>query len=326
MSVLLAAVTAISLAGCSNEQAESAFDNPLPWHDDISISPSGSYELLTYSTCVYDTSKGADEDKRVQIADGAMTFTLTETTTVDGTVFTTLKMDFTLTYNDEAGAGEDAGKTDTISSTVEFENNSLAVKSSVKTVTLANRDGKANQSYSITADYFGSHTATFTQTAMENAAPRTMSLPANASHDNEMMFFLARAQGLGKGSSTNFKMINLFDSFTTNSLTEYTMTVTGNESMRTVDIGDFVKDFGVEAVTNEETGETTYPVSCFYTSIAISGELSGPPYIVYYTENPFTQGERKHSKIPVIISYSLYNGSSPYRFIEYTLTSCSFEK
>lgn len=320
MSVLLAAVTAISLAGCSNEQAESAFDNPLPWHDDISISPT-SYEQFNYSACVYDTSKGTAEDKRVQIANGEMTFTLNETSS-----YTTLKMDFTLTYNAEAGAGEDAGKTDTISSTVEFETNSLAAKSSEKTVTLSNRDGKTNQSYKVTADYFDKHEATFTRTAEENAQPRTMSLPKNASHDNEMMFFLARAQGLGKGSSTNFKMINLFDSFTVNSLTEYTMTVTGNESLRTVDIGDFVKDFGVEAVTNEDTGETTYPVSCYYTSIAISGEQSGPPYIVYYTENPFTQGERKHSKIPVIISYSLYNGNNPSRFIEYTLTSCTFEK
>lgn len=316
----MTAVTALSLCACNTEPAESTFDKTLPWHDSVELAPTGSYELLNYTVAVYDTKKGVAEDKRVKIADGEMSFELKESTS-----YTSLATDFTVTYND-AASEVDRGKTDVIESFVEFETNSLIAKSSEKTVTLANRDGKDNLSYKITADYFDAHKATFIFTAQDGAKEKTRSLPKNTCRDNEMMFYIARAQSLKTSANNNFKMVNLFDTFNTGSFTQYTMAVMCDEAKRKIEIGDWVKDYGVEAVTDEKTGDTAYPITCFYTTISINDENHGPPYVVHYAETPFKSGEKEHKKLPVRISYSEYAGSSVARITEYTLASCSFDK
>lgn len=315
--VLTAAASALTFVGCGAEQAESTFDNPLPWHD----SASGSYERLDYTTAIYDTTKGASESTRVRIADGSVRFVLAES--ADG--YTRIDMSFTVTYTADAPA-PDAGLTDTITSAVEFASNSLAVRSMHKELALADREGRENLSYTLDADYFGAHTATYLATRTENAAPQTIALPQDTCRDNEMMFYLARAQSIGSSSSTMFRMVNVFDSFNNGSLTEYEMTVAGSENKSTIDIGDWVSEFGVAAVTNELSGKTSYPVSCYTATISINAEKHGPPYIVMYSENPFKQGDVEHRKIPVSISYSEYLGSSPQRYTEYTLSGCSFVK
>ncbi|MCH5155465.1 MAG: hypothetical protein J1F69_02560 [Clostridiales bacterium] len=310
----LAAATAFSFAACSSEVQESDFDNPLPWH----VSDA-SYERLEYGVAIYNTQKGEAEDKREQIADGTLVFTLEEG--VDQG-HTRLSMDFSVTYRQTELAGKDKGLTDTINSTVYFEPNSLSAREMQKTVTLADRENTKNNSYTITADYFGTHKATFNY-FKQDGGQKTRSLPRDAKHDNEMMFFLARAQGLGKNASSNFKMVNLFDTFNTGELKEYRMYVTcGSE--RKLDIGDFVKDFGIEAVTDND--KTTYPVTCIATTLKINDEKSGPAYTVLYAKDAFTQGEAKHKKLPVKIDYSSYNGSKPYRHTTYTLSACSFTK
>lgn len=315
--VLTAAASALTFVGCSTEQAESAFDNPLPWND----SASGSYERLDYTTAIYDTTKGDSESARVRIADGSVRFELAEST--DG--YTRIDMSFTVTYTAAAPA-PDAGLTDTITSSVEFASNSLAARRMHKELNLADREGQVNRSYTLDADYFGTHTATYLATKTENATPQTIALPQDTCRDNEMMFYLARAQGVGASSSTMFRMVNVFDSFNTGDLTQYEMTVAGNENTTTIDVGDWVSAFGVTAVTNEATGATSYPVSCYTTTISINDEKHGPPYIVLYSENPFKQNGVEHRKIPVSISYSEYLGSSPVRYTEYTLSGCSFAK
>ena len=318
LCVVAAAFSALSFIGCGSEQPESAFDNPLPWHDAVS----GSYEQLDYTVAVYDTTNGAAEDARTRIADGAVSFRLEE---VENAEYTRVYMSFSVTYTADAPA-PDAGLTDTIESSVEFVSNSLAVRSMHKELSLADRDGVENRSYVIDADYFDTHKATYRETRKENAAERTISLPQNTCHDNEMMFYLARAQGVGSGSSTMFRMINVFDSVNTGSLVRYEMVAAGSESKSTVDLGDWVSAFGVAAVTDEATGATSYPISCYTTTISINEEKHGPPYIVQYSEKPFKQGSREHGKIPVRISYSEYHGSAPRRYTEYTLSSCSFTK
>lgn len=320
LAVLTATVTAFAACACSDEIAESSFDNPLPWHDSVELAPTGSYEQLVYAVDVYDTTKGASDVKRVFIGNGEMSFTLQEF----ASGYTTLDMTFTVTY-DQNAPEPDAGLTDTIYSSVDFETNSLSARRMTKTVNLADRKDKQNDSYEITADYFGTHKATYKQTKIEDAKERVKSLPKDACRDNEMMFFLARAQKIGKNTSTNFKMVNVFDTFVKGKLTEYTMAVSSGEKKVKVDIGNFVQDFGVEAVTDEKTGEVSYPISCFNTSISINAERHGPPYSVLYTEKPFVINGKEHKKIPIKISYNEYKGSSPYRMTEYTLTSCSFD-
>ncbi|MDE6401089.1 MAG: hypothetical protein K2L54_00575 [Clostridiales bacterium] len=320
MCIAMSAVTAFALCGCNTETAESTFDKTLPWHDSVELAPTGSYELLNYSAAIYDTSKGVADDKRVKIADGSMSFELKESTS-----YTSLEMNFSVTYNDDAPEA-DKGKTDTIHSIVEFEANSLAAKRSEKTVTLADREGKQNLSYKINADYFDEHKATYILTAQDGAKEKTHSLPKNTCRDNEMMFYIARAQNLATNASNNFKMVNLFDTFNLGNLAEYRMAVACGESKQKIEIGDWVKEYGGEAVTDESTGVTTYPISCFYTTISINDENHGPPYVVHYAETPFKSGGKEHKKIPIRISYSQYTGSSVSRVTEYNLTSCSFDK
>ena len=126
----MSVVAALSLCACNTETAETTFDKTMPWHDSVELAPTGSYERLDYSVAIYDTTKGVADDKRIVIAEGEMSFELKESVS-----YTSLAMDFAVTYNDAAPEA-DRGKTDRIQSEVEFESNSLAAKRSEKTVTL----------------------------------------------------------------------------------------------------------------------------------------------------------------------------------------------
>ena len=317
LCVTLAAVSAISLAACSTETPESGFDSPLPWHANAA-----AYEKLDYTVAVYNTTKSVDESKREKIADGTMSFVLDEGA-VSG--YTSLNMSFTVTYLNTEAAGADAGLTDTITSNVTFEPNSLAASYMEKTVTLADRKGQVNNSYAITADYFNTHKATFKYIKQEGAKEKSRRLPEDASRDNEMMFFLARAQDLKAESSTNFKLINLFESFLQNETVEYRMSVNCTSTRKT-DLGDWVKDFGIQAVTDEKDNTTSYPVNCYATTISINDEKHGPAYYVLYAKDSFTLNGAEHKKLPVKIDYSSYQNSKPYRHTEYKLSAVSFAK
>ena len=312
---MLAAASALSAIACSQEVPESSFDNPLPWH----VSEA-SYEKLDYTVAVYNTEKGVTDDKRVIIGDGTLSFTLEEG---KQNGYTMLSMDFSVTYHNDDAAGIDKRLTDKISSTVYFEPKSLNASSMEKKVALADRENRTNLSYSLSADYFGTHKATFLYTKQSGAKEKTRSLPRDAVRDNEMLFFLARAQEISKSSSTNFKIVNLYDTFNTGELKEYRMVLNGTAESK-LDIGDFVKDFGIEAVTDED--KTTYPVTCVTTTLSINDEKRGPSYTVMYAKDSFKKGEEEHKKIPVKIEYSSYNGLNPYRMTTYTLSGCSFEK
>lgn len=313
----LAAAMVMPLAACSTEQPESAFDSTLPWH-----ATAVSYEKLDYSVAVYNTENGEGEAERTKIGDGTLTFILDEGTELG---YTTLDMSFTVTYiNDEEKAGADTGLTDSITSHVVFESNSLAAKEMSKTVDLGDRKNQKNLSYTVTADYFNTHTATLQYTKQTDAAKQTMTLPQNAVRDNEMMFFLARAQEISASNSSNFKMINVFDSFLTGEVAEYRMVVNGL-SERAVDLGEWVKDFGIKAA-EEENAQIPYPVNCVTTTLTINADKHGPAYNVLYAKDSFLQGEAEHKKLPIKIDYSSYQGAKPYRLTEYMLSACSFTK
>lgn len=311
----MAAVTAISLAACSTEPQESAFDAPLPWNDSVS-----SYEKLDYTVAVYNTSKGEAESKRVKIGNGTLTFTLDEGATAG---YTVLDMSFTVKYDSVDAAGKDAGLTDTITSRVVFEPKSLSAKSMQKSVVLADREGEKNLSYTVTADYFDTHKATLKYTKSDDKE-KTRKLSRDACHDNEMMFFLARAQNIKASSSTMFKMVNIFDMFTYGK-PEYTVGVTCGSERKT-DLGEWVKDFGIQAVTDEKTQNTSYPIKSVLATIMINEEEHGPTYSVVYAKDSFKKDNKEHKKLPLKIDYSSYNGSKPYRSTSYTLSSCTFQR
>lgn len=317
----MSALSVATLAACSSDPVESAFDDPLPWHDGAA-----SYEKLEYRVDVYDTGPGFEEDKRVAIGSGELCFELQELA-----ADTTITMSYTVTYFEDADVTE-KGCTDTASSLVTFHTNSLAAKTMTKDVTLADRnDDKPNLSYHVEANYFSDDRSTeqvakMRYTKQEGAEEKSMALPREICRDNEMMFYLARAQSVGVSSSTTFDMINVFDCFVLGEVTEYKMVVAGASETGTLDLGDWVKDFGVKAVTDEESGKTSYPIGCIKTTVGINSERGGPGFMVYFSEQSFKSGDKEHKKMPVQITYSMYSGSQPYRTTVYTLKNCSFEK
>ena len=325
-----AAVCAASVAllGACTPTVKVVFDEVKPWHDSAA-----SYERLVFDTAIYDTT---DENSHVTIATGKLTFELTENfeTTAEGVPYTKIEMTSTVTYNDSAPE-KDRGLTDTISSYVDFQSSGLAARRSEKNVTLADRAGVENLSYTVTADYFGTHTATRKMLASGEEKSLNIEQRGSGYYDNEMLFYLARATKMGAGSQASFSAVNLFDSFIGKKpkLVNYSFAVNTSKSPSVIVFADddknWVKNFGVEPVTSDD-GTVTYPVPCYFTSIALSATKAGQPYVVHFSQNPFKQGEegseKSHGKIPMKISYSEYTETTRTRFTEYTLTELSFEK
>lgn len=311
----LSVAATLCLCAC-NPETPISFDAVRPWHDG-----DASYERLEYSVTVYDTTAGYTDETRVKIADGELIHTLVEQTRTDGPVgYSSLDMSFFVKYNDNAPQA-DRGLTDSVSSSTEFQTDSLATSRMTKKVELAPRADTTDLSYEIVADYFGTHSATVTEASGEHS----VAIPQSPYNDNEMMFHLARATDIGINAVTNFNLSNIYESYITGGFKQYAMTATGAKAMSVIDMDEWVKAFGVEAATADD-GTTTYPVSCYKVDIARNEERHGPPYTVYYTEKPFTENGKEHKKIPIKIVFNEYGGSKLVRQTEYMLTSCSFEK
>lgn len=296
---------------CTPTSTAPKFDNPRPWHD-----VAASYERLEYESAIYDTSNG----DRVKIADGTLVFTLTEQFETEGTVgYSKLETAFSITYN-ESAPELDCGKTDTIESAVEFQTDSLITRRSTKTVTLAERTGRTDLSYAVSADYFA------------GTAERTMygekselDVEQGMYYDNEMLYFLARATPIAAGGQTAFYSTNLFDSFLNGKITTYNTATRTASEISTLYFDAWVADFGVQS-EQSDTDETVYPVKCFSTDIGINASKSGPTYKVHYSQEPFVKNGKSHAKIPLMIAYPQYSGAAQVRMNEYRLVSCSFEK
>ena len=313
---VLSCAAALALAACTTEPT-AVFDTTRPWHD-----TGDSYEKLTYAVSVYNTEAGTGKDERVTIASGKVTFVLKENVpTTDTLRHTELTMDMSFTFNDDAPEA-DRGCTDEITSRVEWQSESLVTATAEKTVKLQPREGEeTNLSYTIKADYLGEKKATREM----YGATSTMDIPTGQYYDNEMMFYLARTSSIADNTSLPFKMTTLFDCFETGKYAPYTMLVRTEASKKSEDIGDWVAEFGIEAVTSDD-GTVSYPIACFDSSIVISADRHGPPYYVSYSSVPFKKGDKEHLKLPVRMRYDSYLGGVITRQTEYVLTSCSFEE
>lgn len=312
ISALLAASSAVALTGCGVGITVN-FGADRPWH-----SGEASYEQLNYTVSVYDTTNGDTADKRVKIADGALVYSLTENTRSEGAVnYATLDMAFSLTYNDAAPEA-DVGKTDEIQSSVEFQNDSLVTSKMNKTVTLAPRESVADNSYTLSADYFGEHKATRVYTGKDPEDAATLDIPSGSYYDNETMFYVARATDLKKGSSTQFYMTGLFDCFIAQEFEQNVMAASVDSETALLDLGSEMRAFG-------GTDDDGY-VPCMRTSILMNKQQRGPAYYVYYSEKPFEKDGISHSKMPVTITYSQYSAGKMTRITEYVLTDFSFVK
>ncbi len=315
-AAILAAAAALTLTACTTDPSPS-FDTARPWHD-----IGDSYEKLVYGISIYNTANGAGENERITIASGELTFILKENIpTADVMQHTELTTSLSVTYNSDAPE-KDRGLTDTMTSRVEWQTDSLVTANSTKTVTLAPREGETeNLSYTVSADYFGTKKAT----RVMSGETSTVDLSSGQYYDNEMMFYLARTSAISEGTTLPFYNINLFDCFLTGEFTSYTMLVSVASGKINENIGDFVADFGIEKVTAED-GTESYPVPCYDTSISIDADRHGPPYDVSYSAVPFKKGEKEHKKIPVRIGYNSYLGGTLNRRTEYVLKDCAFEE
>ena len=55
-------------------------------------------------------------------------------------------------------------------------------------------------------------------------------------------------------------------------------------------------------------------------------ERHGPPYYVFYSQNPLKQDGKEHKKVPVKIVFNEYSGSKLGKITEYVLRACDFTK
>ena len=336
-AVVTAFASASALVACTADPAMSAFQNPRPWQSE----GSAVYEKLDYSVSVYDTKKGATEDKRVLIASGDLGFVLEygEQTSLGGEA--TLDMSFSVKYNDNAPE-KDIGITDTIVSKTTLRTDSLETLSMQKTVTLGERAGETNRSYSITAE-----NGKATRTMYGN----TSTLKINGKYwDNETMYYLARATDIKKSATTNFYMTGLFDCFEKDEYSQLTMSAAANDSLTKLEFDEWIKDYVItkeqedaekeeekndqetkaaksdEATGGETAEDTPYTVPCYSVAILMATTESGPAHFAYYSERPIEVDGIRHKKVPLKITYAVYDGNSMALYYEYILTSLSFKK
>lgn len=344
-AVFTALTAATALVACSSEPTMSAFQNPRPWQ---ASEGEAAYESLGYSVAVYDTKKGATDDKRVLIADGTLGYVLSYSKQDARGGEATLDMKFNVVYNDKAPEN-DVGATDSITSKTLFRTDSLEALSMQKTVTLGarkNEDESKNKSYSIDADYSKGKA-----TREMYGKTQTLKNLDEKCWDNELMFYLARATGIKKGSTTNFYMTNLFDCFEKKEYTQLTMVAAAKDKLAQLEFDPWIKDYVItkeqeeaekeeadngeaaQAKTVENDGEgaddaeaSAYTLPCFCVEIAMSVDERGPSHFVYYSERPMEEGGLRHKKVPVKITYAVYQGGKVALQYEYTLTSLSFTR
>lgn len=346
IAVMTAAAAATALVACTSDPSVSAFQNPRPWQ---TVKNEQAYEKLDYSAAIYDTKAGTASDKRVKIADGTLSFTLeygAQTGSPNDSA--TLDMAMSMTYNDSA-LQTDRGKTDTIASKTTFLSNSLETLTMDKTVALADRDGKKNNSYKLSADY-----AKGRATRTMYGKDKTLKLAEGKYWDNECMYYLARTTGIKKGASTTFYMTNLFDSFQSGEVEELTMAASTADKLARLEFDDWIKPYVItkeqedaekeeqkkssassasraETPDGEQTGDgeqtdEPYTVPCYHVEIVMTKDERGPAQTVYYSERPIEHNGIRHKKVPLKMTYAVYSGGKIAIMYEYTLTSLSFVK
>lgn len=336
IAAVAALLSAGSLVACSTDPSMSPFQNPRPWQ---AVEGDAAYEKLDYSVAIYDVKKGTAADKREKIADGTLFFTLeyNEQTATGGDA--SLDMAFSVTYNDKAPKN-DAGKTDTITGLTRFRTDSLETISMSKTVSLAEREGEKNMSYSIVADYSAGK-ATRSMFGKE----KTLKIPGGKYWDNETMYYLARATSIKKNDSTNFTMTNLFECFENDEVDELTMIAAADEKLTQLEFDEWIKPYVItkeqedaekEAQKDKDKEKTAtladaasneaYKIPCYGVSIVMNVDERGPAQVVYYSERPIEVNGVRHKKVPLKMTYTLFEGSKAVVLYEYTLTGLAFEK
>ena len=273
-ALLLSVISAFCFVGCTPEQAGVDPVSPAPWVYDSN--PANAYEKSTYKIVK------TDKTTNTVIAEGQLTFTIApvvgETDGIDLSTFTTA---FSLTFNNNAPE-VDRGKTDTVASSVTFSSISLAPRYSEKTVTLADRDGVQNQSYTLVNDYVAGVSTLQMPGANVNSTLYFNGKNLVNVYDNDCIYTYLRAYpGMGNSKSGRFKISSFFDMHFNGSFSPLKMLfATGDSSSEiTANIG--------ATLGEKYLGDSSGNVTAFKLELSVDSEQSGPPRHLYLSKSPF---------------------------------------
>ncbi|MBR2988789.1 MAG: hypothetical protein IKC64_03595 [Clostridia bacterium] len=317
-ALMLSVISVFCFVGCTPEQVGVDPVSPAPWVYDGN--PANAYEKSTYKIVK------TDQVTNTVIAEGELTFTIAPVTgETDGIELSTFSTNFSLTFNNDAPE-VDRGKTDTIVSSVTFSSISLSPRYSEKTVTLADREGVQNQSYTLVNDYVDGVSTlqmdglNFNSTI--NFAGKSM---LNVYDSNSIYTYLRAYPGMGNSKSGRFKINSFFDMhFNGARYAPLSMVFAGNGSSN-----DITANIGA-TLGEKYLGDDSGNVTAFKLDLTIDSEQSGPPRYFYLSKSPFViekattpDGKDKSTSLVIVKMVEQefdYNLATVRYLTEYTLT------
>lgn len=291
-----ATIFAFSAMSCGSSTISSQnIVSPVPW----ALTENAA---LAYEKAVYEVKK-YDGDATTVIGSGELVFELDGYSRINDIDYSSLTMTFSMTYNDSAPES-DRGKTDSISSTVIFSSAQLAPYSSVKTVTLADRDGVQNNSYSLNVDYIGKK-STLDWTAREAAQSVIYFSDQNTTKllDNEQLFYAVRAfSTLQAGAKLySFTIANFFDMHVYyHEYRPYEMIFNCDTETNSMSFPASTHPT-VNAYLSDEQGN----VNALTTTVQINASESGTPITIKYSMTDFNAGSNQTTE-RVMLFFSTY--------------------
>ena len=298
---MLVLVSVFFTTACQAQISSANPTYPAPW----CINQTEDSVNTAYEKSVYSITKTNKFTNKI-IAEGTLTYELKPAGKVDSVAYSTLDMSMSITYNEFAQEA-DRGKTDTITSSVTFTSAALSATKSSRTVTIADREGQSNPSYTLVNDYKEGYS-----TLNSNGKEHTINFKGQSLIgiiDNELLYFYTRAYpGLNNGLVGYFKMADFFDmhsrgdSFTPIDMRLNTAEAGKDQALSFPTLTQFL---------NDSQGSTmTLP-----TNVSKNTDPTGPPTQLWFSKTNFTVGENQTTKLVLVYI----------RTVEYDLTTVSVQ-
>jgi hypothetical protein len=314
VTLILTTLLVFCLVACEATISSAPPSYPAPW----CINQTEESVNTAYEKSVYEITKTNKFTNKI-IAEGTLTYELKPAGKVDNVAYSILNMDMSITYN-EFAEEVDRGKTDTVTSSVTFTSAALSAIKSSRTVTIADREGVANPSYTLVNDYKEGYSK-LTMGEFEH----TISLKGHSFVgiiDNELLYFYVRAYpGLKNGLMAYFKMADFFDmhsrgdSFSPIDMRLSTTEAGKDQSLSFPTLKEFLGD--------EQGSSINLP-----TTVYKHTEPTGPPISLWFSKTDFKVGENQTTKLVLTfirtVEYNLSTISiqfeTDYKLVDYSVT------
>lgn len=296
IAIAFATIFAISAMSCGSSTINSQnIVSPVPW----ALTENAA---LAYEKSVYEVKK-YNGDATTVIGNGRLVFELDSYGRIDDIDYSSLTMNFSITYNDFAQEN-DKGKTDTITSTVIFSSAQLAPYSSTKTVTVADRDDAVNNSYSLSVDYANKKsTLDWTKKDAEQSVIDFSGQNTTKLLDNEQLFYAVRAfDTLQAGAQMYpFTIANFFDMHVYyDAYHPYEMIFNCDEKTESMSF-----PASTHPTVNSYLSDAQGNVNALTTTVQINASESGTPITVKYSMTDFNAGSNQTTE-RVMLFFSTY--------------------